>query len=167
MNVQISKAGDVPAARAWEVVSDFPNAHRCHALVRSVTMRTSAARGDGAVRVCHFYDGTSVTEKIVRWDEDRSFSVKLSEFSMPLKQATASIVVSATGSETSEIKILMDFTPKFGLLALLMGKLVMRPMMTKMLNRVLAGMAHHARIGEEIGEAWKDSVTTADAIPAN
>lgn len=86
---------------------------------------------------------------------------------MPLKQATASIVVSATGSETSEIKILMDFTPKFGLLALLMGKLVMRPMMTKMLNRVLAGMAHHARIGEEIGEAWKDSVTSADAIPAN
>jgi hypothetical protein len=134
-------------------------------LPRACSIRKDAQHGDGAIRVCHFYDGASVAEKIVRWDEGRSYSVELSEFSMPLKQGTASIVVIAISSETSEIQMLMDFTPKFDLLGLLMGKLVMRPMMTKMLNQVLAGMAHYALTGEEIGEAWEEPVTSADAVP--
>jgi carbon monoxide dehydrogenase subunit G len=166
MNVKASKAVNVPVERAWEVIADFAHVDRCHPLVESVTMRSDAARGLGAIRVCNFYDKTSVAEKIVRWQEGESYTIELSEFSLPLKSAAATLSVRATGKDTSELRMLMDFTPKFGPLGWVMGKLMMRPMMTKMLNRVLAGIAQHALTGEDIGETWQAPVGDPGAVPA-
>jgi carbon monoxide dehydrogenase subunit G len=166
MKVETTKTVNVPATRAWEVIADFAHVDRCHPLVDHVDMRSKEESGVGAIRVCHFYDKTSLTEKVTDWQEGKGYTIQLSEFSMPLKEAAATLSVKDTGAGTSEVSFLMEFTPKFGPLGWVMGKLMMRPMMRKMFDLVLAGMAHHAVTGEEIGEGWKAPAGDSGVVAA-
>ncbi len=163
LNVQATKTVDVPAARAWEILADFTHVDLFHPMVKRVDMRSEAERGIGATRVCNFHDKTSVVEEITRWQEGESYTVQLSEFSLPLKEAAVTFRVRTTGTSTCEVSMAMAFTPKFGLLGTVMGKLMMRPMIKKMFGQVLAGFSHHALTGEEIGKDWKPTTAKIGA----
>ena len=153
--VHTTKTLNVPATQAWEIIADFGGVHRHSSAVDYVDMRSTAERGVGATRVCHFYDKTSVTEEITDWHEGKGYTVQLSKFSMPLKEAAATLSVKDTGAGTCEATFVMEFIPKFGPLGRVMGQVLMRPMMRKVFSQVLAGLAHHAATGEDIGEGWK------------
>lgn len=153
--VHTTKTLNVPATQAWEIIADFGGVHRHSSAVDYVDMRSTAERGVGATRVCHFYDKTSVTEEITDWHEGKGYTVQLSKFSMPLKEAAATLSVKDTGAGTCEATFVMEFIPKFGPLGWVMGQVLMRPMMRKVFSQVLAGLAHHAATGEDIGEGWK------------
>ncbi len=161
--VRATKSLDVSATRAWEVIADFKNIQRFHPLVDHVDMLSDNERGVGAIRVCNFYDDTSVAEKVIRWNEGQGYTVELSDFSMPVKSATASLTIENTGAGKSDVTFAMEFTPKFGPLGWVMGQAMMRPMMTKVFNQVLAGLEHHAATGELVGEGWTPTKARANA----
>lgn len=166
ITVKVSRSMNVTAERVWEVIADYPNVHHYHPLVDNVDLRSSTERGVGASRVCNFYDNTSVAEEVTDWQEGKSFTVELSEFSLPVKSATATMNVEATGANRSEVAIAMELTPKFGaLVGWLMGTVVMRPLMRKTFKQVLAGLEHHAATGELVGKDWK-APKSAPSLPA-
>ena len=77
---------------------------------------------------------------------------------MPFKSAKATMKVEPRGASKSEVFIVMEFTPKFGLLGGLMGSIMIRPIMRRMFRKVLGGLEHHTATGEQIGKGWKARV---------
>ena len=141
----------VPAEKAWAIISDYGAIHKYHPGVERSPILNGIERGVGAIRRCEFYDGSSVVEKVISWQDGRSLTVELSGMSMPLKQAQAQLQVRQAGKGTSDVTITMDFTPKFGPLGWLMGQVMMKPMMRGMFTKVLQALETHASTGRLIG----------------
>jgi len=137
----------------WRVVRDFGGVHRWHAKVESSPLLSSNNEGLGAKRRCEFYDKSSVVEEIISYDEgDRFLEVSLSEFSMPLTQATATMKVDPAEGGGAEVTLSMNFGVKYGPIGWVMDRAMMRPMMGKMFGQVLDGLRTHLETGQPIGE---------------
>ncbi len=143
------------ASDVWRVLADFAHVDVHHPAVERVSMRSDSQQGVGTVRVCHFYDGTSVAETVTDWVEGESFRVELSEFSMPLSHADAEMLVKDDGPNRSSVTITMNFQMKGGALGSLAGALIVRPMMQRMFKRVFDGLDLHVRTGVSIGKDGK------------
>ena len=141
-----------PAKDVWPALAAYESVHHYHPLVERVSMSSEQQRGIGASRTCHMYDGTAVDEVVVDWQEGQGYKVELSNFSMPLKSATATLQVRSTGERSSEVSIVMDFVVKGGPFGWVMGQLLMKPMMRRMFGKVLRSLEHHVLTGDLIGK---------------
>ncbi|MBW2255763.1 MAG: hypothetical protein JRI25_14340 [Deltaproteobacteria bacterium] len=83
--------------------------------------------------------------------------MELSEFSMPLKHATATMTLHSTNPGTSEVTIAMDYQVKYGIVVQLMDIVMIRGSMRSLLGEVLKGLEHHVLTGEVVGR---------DGVPA-
>ena len=153
-NVRVSKRVKVPAGRVWEVLSDYGNIYKFHPKVKASSILTGNDRGLGAKRRCEFHDKSSVVEEITEWEEGKGFSLVLSEISMPLKRAEASMRVAPLGSDASTVTISMDYDVKYGPMGRLMDLMMMRGMMRKMFSQLIEGLEEYALSGGE-GEKGK------------
>ncbi|MEZ4361955.1 MAG: SRPBCC family protein [Kofleriaceae bacterium] len=140
-----------PSSKVWAVLRDFAGVHRWHPKVETSPLLSDNNEGLGATRVCHFYDGTSVKERVVEYREGESMKIELSEFSMPLHRASATLTVRATSTKMTEVTMQMDYDVKFGPLGWIMSSLMIQPMMGKMFEKVLGSLEHHLVTGELIG----------------
>ena len=104
-----------------------------------------------ATRVCRFYDGTELTEKVVEYTEGERMNVEFVEFSMPLKRANVVFEVREVDADHTEVSVSMDYDMKLGPLGWLIDVIVLKPTMRKVFVRMLEGLSHHARTGELIG----------------
>ena len=147
----VNRTIEVASDKVWAALADFGGVHRFHPLVGRVDLLSEANGGVDAVRRCHFYDGTSVMERIVDWQDGRSLRVELSEMSMPLVRASAEIALAPAGAEATRVSVTLDFVPKFGPLGALMSVLMLKPMMRRMFAKLLASLEHHLVTGALIG----------------
>ena len=147
---------NVPASKVWEVLEDFASIENFSSFVDSSPLLPGKTEGIGTKRICHFYDKTSVVEEIIRFEDGKSFDVVLTEYSMPLKSLHATMGVRAVNNATSEIYMSMDYVVKFGPVGWVMGALLMRPMMNKVLNSVLKGLAFHSSTGKNVSTKLPD-----------
>ena len=137
MQLTINKRLGLSAEDVWTHFADFSGVARFHPFVETADQLSEQNEGVGARRKCNFYDGNSVVEKIIEWEQGRRMNVELSEMSMPMKRATVEFIVVPHGDHESDIAITMNFTPKFGLVGAMMGAMMM--------------LEHHVRTGETIG----------------
>lgn len=84
---------EAPADRVWAVLGRFMHIDDFHPRVSKVDVLSDATTGVGASRRCHFKDGTSVIEKVIDWQDGRAYRAELSEFSLPLNKAIATLKV--------------------------------------------------------------------------
>lgn len=136
----------------WRALADFGGVHRFHPMVESADLLSEKNGGLDAIRVCNFYDGGSVKERVSAWKDGEHMRVELSEFSMPLKRATATLQVAPVGTNAARVTFALDYTPKFGPLGALMDVLMMKAMVNRMMKSVLKGLDEHVRTGALIGE---------------
>lgn len=145
----------LPPQQVWKTLGSFQSVDRYHPLVERVSSNNNLDQGLGAHRTCHFYDGTSVDEEVISWEEGKSFEVRLSKFSMPLKEAVGRITLTALEDGTSEVSLGMEFTAKGGPAGWVMAQVMMKPMMIRMVKQVLAGLELHLQTGRSIGRNGK------------
>ena len=143
---------NVPASKVWAVLDDFGSIEKFSPTVKHSPVKGAKSSGLGAERTCHFEDGTCAVEKIVGYNQGESLTVELTEHPMPFKQFFAEMKVVPVDSNSSVISMAMKFTPKFGPLGWLMANLVMKPMMSRVLKRILKGLAYHAATGLNVGK---------------
>ncbi len=139
------------ADKVWGLMSDYQNVHRFHPAVEKVSQTTSHEKGMGAGRVCHFYDGGSIKETVMQWEEGRFFELDLTEGQMPFKTAKVSLEVRSKGSNRSEVEIAMTYETKFGPLGALMDKMMIRKKLGGMLKQVIIGMEYYLTTGKPVG----------------
>ncbi len=140
------------ALSIWNVLDDFGNIFKYHPGVESSNILDKKKTGLGAKRICNFYDGTGLKETIIKYVPNRNYSVELSDFSFPLKKATAHFQIESLNENGSILSVTMEFIPKFGPLGWLMGKLMMRPMLKKVLNGMAKGLDEHISTGQIVGK---------------
>lgn len=136
----------------WKVLDDFGEIYKYHPDVKSSNILSQKATGTGAQRVCNFHDGTSIKETIVKYDANHGYILKLTDFSVPLKEANAHFKIESLNNNQSLLSITLVFIPKFGPLGWVMGKLMMRPMLTKALKKLGKGLDDYIRTGQFIGK---------------
>jgi hypothetical protein len=154
---------NVPATKVWEVVSDFGGVRHWHPMVETSPLLSDNNVGLGASRTCNFYDGNSVKELVTEYVDGEYMVVDILEGSMPMARAQAKISVRPDGDSACEVLMEMDYVVKYGIFGQLMDAMMMRRMMTGMLGKVLEGLEHHARTGEEIGKDFTAEAPRAAA----
>ena len=147
--------------KAWRILSDFGGIHKFHPTVETSPIIHGDETGLGATRRCHFTDGSSVVERVIAWEEGRSYEVELSEFSMPFKSATARLSVAPSGLEKSVLTMEINAVVKYGPLGWLMANLMMRPMMKSMFKKTFRGLESHANTDQVIN--GKQMATSTDS----
>lgn len=81
-----------------------------------------------------------MVEKVIDWSEGRAYRAELSEFSLPLNRAIATLSVEPLEGGRSRAKMSMDFEVKYGPVGWLMGKTMMSRMMGGLFLVVLRGL---------------------------
>ncbi|MGV7222506.1 MAG: SRPBCC family protein [Nitrospinales bacterium] len=140
----------VPVTKIWKVLEDYSSIEKFAATVKTSPIVGDKNSGLGAKRLCTFYDGSSLIEEIIDFQDGQGFKMELSEFSLPLKSMHAEMKVEAVDAETSDISMSSDFVVKGGPLGWLMGYLMMRPIMKGVFKKVMSGLAYHSATGKLI-----------------
>ena len=152
----IERVVDVPADRAWEILSDYSHVHRIHPIVETVDQKSVDGRGLGAVRQCNMYDGNYAVERIIAWNEaDRSYKIELIDSSLPVKSIFANLSVKEAGFNRSKLVVEMDIKAKYGLLGKIMERLVMKPQLGGTIGDLLGGVEVYEKTGKEIQKGFK------------
>ena len=89
---------------------------------------------------------------IVRCEPGHGYSFDLSEFALPLKQATSHFDLIPISDGRSLLTVTLEFIPKFGPLGWVMGKLMMRPMLLGALRGLTKGVDDHMSTGAIVGK---------------
>jgi hypothetical protein len=147
LHVERTISANVEATRIWNVLKDFSNVQNYSAAVRTSPLLEGPRYGLGTRRRCSLHDATSVVEEIVEFSEGHGFRVRLSEFSLPMKTLEVVMRVRSTGAGSSEITMGLDFEPKGGLLGRILGNVMMKPMLRKMILGNLRGLAYFSSTG--------------------
>ena len=143
----------LPAQKVWDVLKDFGSIEKTSHAVESSPLLEGPTSGVGTRRKCHFYDKKSVVEEITKYNEGHSFSMTLSEFSMPMKSISAQLKVAKVDEGKCKISMSMDFVVKGSFLGWILGAIVLRPVLKrKVLEKELLGIAYHAATGKIIGK---------------
>lgn len=141
MNTERSIEIEAPAEKAWAVLGRFMHIDEFHPRITKVDVLTPAlATGLGASRRCHFKDGSSVVEKVIDWQEGRSYRAELSGFSLPLNTAVTTLSIDPLGPGRARLTMSMEYQVKYGPLGWLMGKTMMARMMGGLFLVVLRGL---------------------------
>lgn len=160
--VTIERTIDQTLPTVWGAFADFGGVARFHPFVqRSPLGEGTPAQGVGAERVCHFYDGNHVRERVLRSEDMRSMEVEITEGSMPLRSAVALIELSPTSEGQTRVSMSMTYEPKMGVLGKVMDALMMRRKFGQMLGLVLAGLDEHLRTGQTIERDFRPAAAAA------
>lgn len=146
-------AADHP--KVWSALADFGTIHRFHPGVRKSHTCNGVTTGMGAQRVCQFYDGGTVKETVIGFEENRAIDVELSDFSIPLKRCYLRLEALPLSDGATQTSISVRFEPKFGVLGWLLAHLMMKALMRRDAARVLKGLEDHLGSGLLIGPGGK------------
>ena len=125
-NVTVTREMDHDVTDVWKLLDEFGAIARYNPGVESAEIVSPEATGMNAERICHFYDGTSLKETIVRYEAGQGYSFVLTNFELPLKQATSHFDLTRIRDGRTRLTVRLEFIPKFGPLGWVMGKVMMR-----------------------------------------
>lgn len=148
----LEKLIHAPKAVVWDSLADFGNVSIFHPMVEHSSLLGNQQCGLGATRSCTFYDGKRVEEKITDWQEGQSMTIAMTRGDMPVKSANIRMSLHDAGNGTTRVRIDGEFEMKSKFADSIIGPLIMKPMMKKMLGDVLKGLDQHCRTGKLIGK---------------
>lgn len=156
--LSVSKIIKHDITTVWNTISDIGAIHKFHPLVKSSPLLSQQETGLACIRRCDFHDGTSIVEKVIDFEQEKTIKFELSQMSMPMTKAFARMTVIRIDDDTTEFEIKMTYEMKYGLLGKIMG-VMMKPMMKGMFKKVIKGLGDHLSTGYIIG---KDGKVIAD-----
>ena len=149
--VSVSRDIEAPHELVWSRLADFGRIYVFHPGVETSRIVNDVPRGLGAQRVCRFYDGNTVKETIIAFEERKALEVELAEFSMPLKSAYFRMEVTPVSDDCTRTTITLRFEPRMGVFGWILSKLMMESLMRRDARRVLKGLEDHVRTGRWVG----------------
>lgn len=132
----------------WDLLSDFGNIDFFNPnLSRSYLLAETGEIGLGSTRQCDMTDGKNyIREKIIDWQQGKSYTVDIYEGTMPLDRSQAKIGILPSASGGSLVYMEFEYEPSFGLMGKMMNAVMMKRMMTGMLQKTVDGLAQKAEL---------------------
>lgn len=141
--VTVAQDIPVPSERVWSALADFGNIDRFHPGLTDAALKGEQASGVGAVRQCNFKGGGHIVEKVTDWSDGSSYTIEVTETSLPLKRAKTTMSVTAVDANKSRVSMTIEYVPKYGLIGAVMNALMMREAMLTQMRGVLGGLSAH------------------------
>jgi len=157
---------NVSVEKVWAVLDDYVGLAKYSNGVETTTLIGDKTTGLGAKRHCVFYNKDSVVEEITQYEENKLFTVELTELSAPLKSMIASFRIEKRSETSCEVFMTMDFGVRFGPLGIVLGILMMRPVLKGVQKKLLTGIAYHAFTGKNVGSELPSNDELAPALTA-
>ena len=113
---EVTKSLDVPvpAIQVWKALADFGAIDRFHPGLTGSHLKGEQASGVGTIRQCYLSGGGHIIEKVIDWKEGESYTIEVTETSLPLKRARTTLSVVSTDANTSRVSMTIDYVPKHG-----------------------------------------------------
>lgn len=137
---EVSVAADIDTV--WRTLSDLPAVKQHNPSVVSVCILTDKTTGIGAVRRCEMKTKDWVEEKVWAFDPPHAIGFEVAASSWPVATMKWRTELRPDGS-TTLVTQEMNYKLKFGLLGLLLDKLVMRRKLNASLQQVFANLKSH------------------------
>lgn len=144
--VIVSKVLRAPISAVWNTWDKFGEIDTFNpALNRSILIDGSAETGLGAKRQCDFADGKNyIREEIIGYVKEKKLEVNIYDGTVPLKTATATFDFVVQTPHQTKVTMTMTFTPKFGVLGLVLIPL-MKPQFKKDMAALLDANAAYTQ----------------------
>ena len=141
-----SRIVHAPKSAVWAVLDDFGAVSAYNPSVASSRIVNDVETGTGARRECVFEDGSRIEETIVDYCPEDGYTVEFTDVgSYPLVENVVTIAVTALDDRHTEVTFTAEFTPKYGPLGWLMGRVLMESAFEKRFDEVLEGLAAYVR----------------------
>ena len=165
-HVEKTSRFNVPAKKVWDALNDFAAVAKFAPLIETSPLTNGQNSGIGAKRSCNFFDGTKIVEEIIELKEGESVTVVLTDHTMPLKSAIATMKVVPVDATTCDITIAMDYVVKGGPLGWLMGFFMMAPLMKGVFKKTSQGLAYYSATGKPVGNGLPSKQELSLVVPA-
>ncbi|MDX1564422.1 MAG: SRPBCC family protein [Phycisphaeraceae bacterium] len=104
--ILISASAPASASRLWQVVSDLQNPQRFNPYVYEADVIDRRSGGRGVERVCRLCGGGSHRERITDWCEGASYSGRIIQTPLPLKDGQYTLrLVPHPGEQRCTVKL--------------------------------------------------------------
>lgn len=114
-------------AVVWEAIDDFGGIDKFESTIERSGIIDGPETGEGAVRECHFDDGSRTEEKIIEYEPGSSLTVEIIDYGgAPMEEGFTIKSVEAVDDTRTEVTWTHRFTPKYGPLGWLMAKLLIK-----------------------------------------
>ena len=112
-------------------------------------------RGMGATRHFVFYNGRTVDEEVIRYEENKLVEYVTLNHTFPVAHMVGLQTLTAIDAETTLATFQITYQPKWCCIGWLLNCCVLRRFMGIAANGMLESLDHHIRTGEKIGKGWK------------
>lgn len=151
---------DVPAEQVWDVLAKFGSFNNNSSQIEHVDLLSEFEQGVGATRKCTLYNGRSVVESVVEWNEGEGYMVEIE--GMPLKNLRTSLNVTPIDGSSSKLEWTTTYTPKFGIFGRLMNRAVLSKRFPKIMQREMAAINEYAKTGTPIEKGWRPEMALSN-----
>ncbi|MEH6345286.1 MAG: SRPBCC family protein [Bermanella sp.] len=165
-HVENTSRFNVPANKVWNALNDFGAVANFAPAIETSPLTNGQNSGIGAKRSCNFYDGTKIVEEIIELKEGESVTVVLTDHTMPLNSAIATMKVVPVTANSCDITISMDFVVKGGPFGWLLGFVMMAPFMKSVFKKTSQGLAYYSATGKAVGKELPTKEELASVVPA-
>ena len=153
---------DSTPERVWDVLSDYTGISNWSPSVESAEGTSSNEQGLGAVRSCQVSGLGSIEETVVDWKDGDHLTIEITPFG-PMKKSISTWSVRDHNGKTI-VRARVEFQAKFGLIGLLMEKLIMRRKFSKVIGESLEGLRYYCETGEKVGTGLPANATGAPPV---
>jgi Polyketide cyclase / dehydrase and lipid transport len=152
--ITVTRKSNASPASAWDLMSDFGAIDAFNpTLKESHLLDGSCEIGLGAERQCTLKDGRNyIHERVVDWQEGRSYRIEVFGGTMPLDDLQAELAVEPSGTG-AVLRMTMHYRPRWGLVGRLIEPLLLRPMMRRTMRKVIDGLAEKAEAVPQLRQA--------------
>ena len=141
--IHVEHEVNADADKTWALLADFGNIQSFNPnITKSFLINGSQNQGIGAERQCNLdHKGGYIRERVTDWKPGQSYTIDIYDGALPVKNAVTTLGVKPLGAHRSVAYMTFTYTPKFGPLGQLMNLVMLKPMMTGMLKKVVKGLA--------------------------
>ncbi len=153
---KVTKTIQLPIEKVWQVVADFHNVHYYHPYVESTTLLTEDNNELNAERLCHFYDGQKIHEKMTNFKKYEYVGIEILDgLKGPVKNVIGKIMVKKVSDNVTDVSLILSYDTKFGIIGKLMNKLVIKSQFRKLITNVLTGLDKYVSTNTRVGKGGK------------
>ncbi len=149
IDVSMSARIAAPPEKVWEVLADYPNVYQWVPYIKHSRATTAHTSGIGAGRACQIPGFGETDERVIEWDEGRSFRYEIQSSGGPIKRASNRWTVRKEAGG-SLVQVDFEGEMRYGPLGALMARIMVGPMMKRMIGQALDGLRRRVLTGEHV-----------------
>lgn len=153
--VVVKKQVAAPIQQVWESWDDFGNIYKFNPNLRHSRLLSESGKptGIGSERQCDMADNKNwIRERIVEYKPPYLVKIDIFDGTLPMKSMQAMFNFQEQSRDVTQVRMTVDFEPRFGVLGQLMAPLMKRQF-RPMLQALLDCNAAHVERGEVVPRA--------------